>query len=58
MRLGTLLLPLVAVALVNRSAARLRGDIAAEEQWRIEAAIRHAAIVRARLQAQIAALEE
>lgn len=38
--------------------ARLRGDIAAEERWRIEAAIRHAAIVRDRLQAQIAALEE
>lgn len=37
---------------------RLRGDIAAEEQWRIEGAISQAATIRDRLQAQIAAARQ
>lgn len=36
---------------------RLRGDVAANAQWRLEGAISHAAIVRDQLQAQIADLQ-
>ena len=37
---------------------RLRGDVAAAEQWRIESAISRAAVVRDQVQAQIAALKQ
>lgn len=37
---------------------RLRSDVTAEEEWRIESAIRHAGLVGDRLQAGIAALKE